>query len=32
MYDWAVSSFQTTIQVAVFQIYFVSVAAATLTK
>ncbi len=30
MYDWAVSSFQTTIQVAVFQIYFVSVAAATL--
>ncbi|MFP5353672.1 MAG: MFS transporter [Gemmatimonadota bacterium] len=30
MYDWAVSSFQTTIQVAVFQIFFVSVAAATL--
>jgi MFS transporter, UMF1 family len=30
MYDFAVSSFQTTIQVAVFQIYFVSVAAATL--
>jgi UMF1 family MFS transporter len=30
MYDWAVSSFQTTIQVAVFQIYFVSVAASTL--
>ena len=30
MYDWAVSSFQTTIQVAVFQIYFVSVAAADL--
>ena len=27
MYDWAVSSFQTTIQVAVFQIFFVSVAA-----
>ncbi|MGQ0765294.1 MAG: MFS transporter [Gemmatimonadota bacterium] len=31
MYDWAVSSFQTTIQVAVFQIFFVSVTAATLT-
>jgi UMF1 family MFS transporter len=30
MYDWAVSSFQTTIQVAVFQIFFVSVAASTL--
>lgn len=30
MYDWAVSSFQTTIQVAVFQIFFVSVAAADL--
>jgi len=30
MYDWAVSSFQTTIQVAVFQIFFVSVAAGTL--
>ncbi|MEO6445388.1 MAG: MFS transporter [Gemmatimonadaceae bacterium] len=30
MYDWAVSSFQTTIQVAVFQIFFVSVAAANL--
>ena len=30
MYDWAISSFQTTIQVAVFQIFFVSVAAATL--
>lgn len=30
MYDWAISSFQTTIQVAVFQIYFVSVAASTL--
>ena len=26
-YDWAVSSFQTTIQVAFFQIYFMSVAA-----
>lgn len=26
-YDWAVSSFQTTIQVAFFQIYFISVAA-----
>lgn len=32
MYDWAVSSFQTTIQVAVFQIFFVSVAAAELGK
>jgi UMF1 family MFS transporter len=32
MYDWAVSSFQTTIQVAVFQIFFVSVAAADLGK
>ena len=30
MYDWAISSFQTTVQVAVFQIFFVSVAAATL--
>lgn len=30
MYDWAVSSFQTTIQVAVFQIFFVSVVAADL--
>jgi len=30
MYDWAISSFQTTIQVAVFQIYFVNVAAAPL--
>jgi UMF1 family MFS transporter len=30
MYDWAVSSFQTTIQVAVFQIFFVGVAAADL--
>jgi UMF1 family MFS transporter len=30
MYDWAVSSFQTTIQVAVFQIFFVSVAASNL--
>jgi UMF1 family MFS transporter len=30
MYDWAVSSFQTTIQVAVFQIFYVSVAAANL--
>jgi MFS transporter, UMF1 family len=30
MYDWAVSSFQTTIQVAVFQSYFVLVAASTL--
>lgn len=30
-YDWAVSSFQTTIQVAFFQIYFVSVAALSLT-
>lgn len=30
-YDWAISSFQTTIQVAVFQIFFVNVAAATLT-
>lgn len=28
MYDWAVSSFQTTIQVAIFQIFFVSVVAA----
>jgi MFS transporter, UMF1 family len=27
MYDWAVSSFQTTIQVAVFQIFFMGVAA-----
>ncbi len=32
MYDWAVSSFQTTIQVAVFQIFFVSVAAGHLDK
>ena len=30
MYDWAVSSFQTTIQVAVFQIFFVRVVAADL--
>ncbi|MCC6318162.1 MAG: MFS transporter [Gemmatimonadaceae bacterium] len=30
MYDWAVSSFQTTIQVAVFQIFFMGVAAADL--
>ncbi len=30
MYDWAVSSYQTTIQVAIFQLFFVSVAAGTL--
>ncbi|MEO7964209.1 MAG: MFS transporter, partial [Gemmatimonadaceae bacterium] len=30
MYDWAVSSYQTTIQVAIFQLFFVSVAAGNL--
>lgn len=32
MYDWAVSSLQTTVQVAVFPIFFVKVAAAGLTE